>query len=123
VQRADTFVYVTRPLLGVRDPLPETLGQGETLTLRLKVLGLPANRHTLHLETVDHDARTVQTREHGGALRTWDHTIRVDPLTETTCRYTDEVEIEAGRLTPVAHAIANAFFAHRQRRWHKLVAG
>jgi hypothetical protein len=107
----------------VRDPLPATLAEGETLTLRLKVLGIPANRHTLHLAAVDDAARTLRTREHGGVLRAWNHTIAVEPADGASCRYTDVVEIDAGPLTPVAHAIARAFFAHRQRRWHKLAAG
>ena len=122
VKRADTFTYVTHPLLGVRDPLPETLAEGETLALRLKILGLPANRHTLHLVEVDDATRSVRTREHGGALKTWNHTIQIEPAGGAACRYTDTVEIDAGRLTPIAYRIANAFFAHRQRRWHKLVA-
>ena len=122
VQRADTFTYVTKPLLGVRDPLPETLGEGETLTLRLKILGIPANRHTLHLTEVDDATKTIRTNEHGGALKTWSHTIHVEPTGDATCHYTDVIELDAGALTPIAYPIVNAFFAHRQRRWRKLAS-
>jgi len=122
VKRADTFRFVTWPLLGVQGDLPETLDEGETIELRLKLLNrIPANRHTITLVKIDDAARTAHTNERGGVLKTWNHTITVEPLTPTTCRYTDSIEIDAGRLTPAAYAIADAFFAHRQRRWHKLV--
>jgi len=121
VKRADTFRFVTRPLLGVKGTLPETLEPGETLDLRLLAFGVvPANRHTLRLIELDDERRTARTNEHGGPLKTWNHTITVEPLGPGRCRYTDTVEIDAGRLTPIAMPLANAFFAHRQRRWRKL---
>ena len=97
---------MTKPLLGVRDPLPETLGQGETITMRLKILGIPANRHTLHLKEVDDATRTIRTNEHGGSLKTWNHTIQIEPTSDATCRYTDVVEFNAGALTPIAYPIS-----------------
>ena len=109
------------PLLGVQGELPETLEEGESIELRLKLLGrIPANRHTIKLVRIDDAARIAHTNEHGGALNAWNHTLEVEPLTDTTCRYTDSIEIDAGALTPIAHAIAGALFAHRQRRWQKL---
>jgi hypothetical protein len=81
---------------------------------------IPANSHTIKLVEVNDATRTARTNEHGGVLERWNHTIHVEPLTGSTCRYYDSVEIDAGRLTPAAHAVANAIFAHRQRRWHKL---
>ena len=123
VKRADTFLFVTRPLLGVQGDLPETLEEGESIELRLKLLNtIPTNRHTIRLIEMSDATRTARTREHGGVLKTWNHTIHVEPLTETTCRYYDSIDLDAGALTPIAVTIANAFFGHRQRRWHKLVA-
>ena len=111
---------MAHPLLGVRDPLPETLDAGETLVLRLKVLGIPANRHTLHLKQVDQAGRKIRTDEHGGALKAWHHTIQIEPTGADTCRYTDVIEFDAGRATGIAYVVVNFFFAHRQRRWRKL---
>ena len=103
--------------------LPETLEEGESIELKLTALRLiPANSHTIKLIEIDDATRTARTNEHGGALKTWNHTIHVEPLTESTCRYYDSIDLDAGRLTPAAYAVANAIFAHRQRRWHKLVA-
>jgi hypothetical protein len=112
-----------RPLLGVEGALPDTLDEGEQIDIRLKLLNaIPTNRHTIKLIEVDDETRTARTREHGGVLKTWNHTIHVEPLTDSTCRYYDSIDLDAGALTPVAVRIANQFFAHRQRRWQKLVA-
>ena len=111
------------PLLGVQGELPDTLDEGETIERRLKLLNLvPINRHTIKLIEIDDATRTARTNEHGGALRTWNHTIHVEPLAAGTCRYSDSIDIDAGHLTSLARTVANAIFAHRQRRWHKLVA-
>ena len=107
----------------MRGELPETLEEGESITMTLTALRLiPANSHTIKLIEVNDATRTARTNEHGGVLKRWNHAIHVEPLTDSTCRYYDSIEIDAGRLTSAAYAVANALFAHRQRRWHKLVA-
>jgi hypothetical protein len=58
---------------------------------------------------------------HGPLIERWDHMIEIAPEGEGT-RYTDRVHIEAGLLTPLVAAFARAFYAHRQRRWQRLVA-
>ena len=104
--------------------LPDTLDEGESIEMRLKLLNrIPANRHTIKLIRIDDAARSAHTNEHGGSLKAWNHTLKVEPLTDATCRYTDIVEIDAGALTPIAHAVATAIFAHRHHRWMKLAAG
>jgi hypothetical protein len=114
---------VTRPFLGVRETLPETLEEGESIEMTLTLLrAIPMNRHTIELIEMNDDTRTARTNEHGGALKTWNHTIHVEPLTDSTCRYYDSIDFDAGRLTPLTYAVVNAFFAHRQRRWQTLVA-
>lgn len=35
--------------------------------------------------------------------------------------YTDEIEIQAGWLTPVIWLFAHVFYRHRQRRWKALL--
>jgi hypothetical protein len=62
----------------------------------------------------------VQTEEGGGPIRLWEHRISVEPLGEVRCRYTDDLVIDAGGLTPAVMAFANLFYRHRQRRWRRL---
>ncbi|QOV99437.1 hypothetical protein RCF27_03370 [Rhodococcus pyridinivorans] len=119
-----TFLYVVRGLFGMpalagrATPLREgERGSGWLWVLHV----LPAYRHTIEVVEVDPATRTVRTREHGGVLRQWNHTLHVEPAGEHRCRYSDVVDIDAGRLTPVAVAVAGVLFRYRQRRWHRLV--
>jgi hypothetical protein len=124
MQRPDTFLYVVRGLFS----MPKLAGRtepfvaGESGTGWLCALHvIPVDRHTIHVEVVDPTTHTIRTREHGGVLRTWNHTLRVEPLADGRSRYTDTVEIDAGRLTPVMARGATQIFRYRQRRWHRLV--
>jgi hypothetical protein len=65
--------------------------------------------------------RTICTHEYGGLLTAWDHTLRVEPIDEHRCRYSDTVAIDAGRATRLVAAIAVGIYRYRHRRWHKLV--
>jgi hypothetical protein len=59
---------------------------------------------------------------HSPMIRKWDHWIFIEPLSASSCRYIDRVNVEAGILTPGVWLFAKLFYAHRQRRWQKLVA-
>ena len=120
-----TFLYVCRGLFG----MPALAGRGTPLHVGERGTGwlfafhvLPVYRHTLEILSVDEDSRTITTREFGGVLKVWNHTLHVEPVQENRCRYTDTVDIDAGVLTPVVVHAARGLFAYRQRRWHRLVA-
>ena len=52
-------------------------------------------------------------------MRNWNHLIRIEPEGAGS-RYTDEIEIGAGPLTPLISLYAKLFYRYRQRRWRKL---
>lgn len=54
-------------------------------------------------------------------IRSWDHRIIVEAAPGGGTRYTDRVLIDAGALTLPIAVFAKGFFAHRQRRWRRLV--
>jgi hypothetical protein len=58
---------------------------------------------------------------HSPMIRKWDHWIFIEPLSGSSCRYTDRVDVGAGILTPGVWLFTKLFYAHRQRRWRKLV--
>lgn len=69
------------------------------------------------------DGRAVLRDNGSGTLiRTWDHWIFLEDLGNGHTRYTDRVDVEAGLLTPAIWLFARVFYAHRQRKWRKLVA-
>lgn len=124
MQHTASFLYVTRGLFGFpalagrTDPIRKgEIGTGWLLLLH----AIPLSRHTIHVVDLDQDARTIRSREHGGILRAWNHTLHVEPTGEHSCRYSDTVEIDAGPLTGLVALAAVGIYRYRQRRWHRLV--
>ena len=123
LQKSASLRYVTSPLLGFRGDLPECWSEaGEVIRVeRLMLFGLvPAWGHEIRIVHRDDERREVLTSEKGGPVTTWNHRIHLEPLSETTCRYTDEVEIRAGRLTPLVWLFGHLFYRYRQMRWRTL---
>jgi hypothetical protein len=124
MQHPAAFLYVTRGLFGFpalvgrTQPIqPGECGTGWLLLFHF----IPMSRHTIHVVEVDQSTRTLRSREHGGILRSWNHTLHVEPVGEHSCRYSDTVDIDAGPLTGLVARAAVGIYRYRQRRWHKLV--
>ena len=124
MQHPASFSYVCRGLIGVpalagrTEPMREDeRGAGWLLLFHV----IPLSHHTIHLVELDPASRTLRSHEHGGILRAWNHTLHVEPLGEATCRYSDAVEIDAGRLTSGVAWAGKLLYRYRQRRWHRLV--
>lgn len=119
-----TFVYVCRGLFGV----PALAGRTEPLQAGERGTGwliafhvFPAYRHTIEVCSVDEASHTVRTHEYGGVIHSWNHTLRVEPAGLGRCRYSDTIEIDAGRLTGIVTLVARGIFRYRHRRWRKLI--
>lgn len=127
---ADTrsLVHVCRPVLGfVRADGRELSGPWEVgLPYELKLrflMVVPMGRHVIRLETVDPGRNLIISRENGLLARVWNHTITFEEVSPGRLRYTDEIEIRAGLLTPAIWLFAQLFYRHRQRRWKQVVRG
>lgn len=122
IQYPGTFLYVVRGLFRV----PALEGRfdkfeaGEVGTAGLWA-PLPLYRHTIEVLDVDHATRTITTHEHGGVIRSWNHTLHVESRCPDQSRYHDTIEIDAGGLTPIVALIAKGIFAYRSRRLRRLV--
>jgi hypothetical protein len=113
--------YVLWPWLKMTPsgPLPETVAEGSEITARIRFLFvLPGWTHTLHVERLRE--REISSREHGGPVRAWNHTLTFEPTAGHACRYTDTVEIDAGPLTPLVALFAALIYRYRQARWRAL---
>jgi hypothetical protein len=94
---------------------------GATNRLRTAMFGLiPLGTRVLHWESIDPGRREMQTREHDGLIRRWDHRIQVEAVAPGQCRYTDDVEVDAGLLTLPVWLFAQMFYRHRQRQWRRV---
>jgi hypothetical protein len=125
VQTSALLQEVTHPLVAIHaapgQQLPQRWMAGQTVHCCAFLFNLiPLGLRKLVFERVDPLRREIQTRECDQLVRRWDHCIRIQPLGSNRCRYSDEIEIEAGLLTPLVWLFATWFYRHRQRRWQAI---
>lgn len=128
VGRPDLLQHVVYPLQVFEpmdpDALPAVWSDGR-YKVRCRMFGIvPVGEQWIVISTVEAGPGRYVLRDdgHGDLATRWDHCITIRPISIDRCRYTDEVEIEAGLLTPFVVAFAWVFYRHRQRRWRALVA-
>ncbi len=122
--RRDTFLYVTRGAFCYTDAnrYPEELHEGQEIQTRILFFhSIPAWRRHLRLVRVDGKRREVLSQERKGFISAWNHRIHIEPENTVRCRYTDEIEIRAGILTPLVWAFAHLSLRYRQLRLRRLI--
>ena len=93
---------------------------GGTSAYRFRLFGvIPFGTHTIHIVRFDPDG--ISSREGNEHVPVWNHDIQLHPLGEGRTEYTDRVEIHAGWKTFFVWLWAEAFYAHRQRKWIRLL--
>ncbi len=119
-QKVETFRYVVFPLFTIPHlEVPETLAPGVEGSARLWWFGIiPGWKH--HLKLIAVGDNEIYTNEHGGPARIWNHRLTFEPLTATSCRYTDQIEVQGGLLGLGTRVIARGLFRYRHRRWRAL---
>lgn len=127
LQRSRTLRRISAPVLTFAPleghDLPERWEIGVRYPLRLTAFGMvPLGNHVIEIVRIDRAEGLIESREQGQLARTWNHRILLRQVGPGTVDYTDEVEIEAGPLTPAVWAFAHGFYRHRQRNWRRLLA-
>ena len=123
LQKLETLQTIAKPYAsfepaGAVDPV---WSAGSTSAYRFRLFCvIPFGTHTIHI--VRFDAEGVSSREGNKHVPVWNHDIRMIPLDDKHTEYTDQVEIRAGWKTLFVWFWAKAFYAHRQRKWIKLLA-
>jgi hypothetical protein len=130
IQHARTprlFEYVAAPWVRFEpvDPpqLPDEWEPGRW-RVRMRLFGvLPLGTQTIAIRTVAQRGERLLVHDQGSGdrVRVWDHRIEISPTASGGTRYCDRLTIEAGWRTPFVGRFARLFFAHRQRRWRRLV--
>ncbi len=123
LQRLETLQAVAAPYASFTPASEDTdpvWQAGSVSSYRFKLFGIiPFGTHTIRIERFDMD--TIQSREHNERVPVWDHKITLRDRGKKT-EYTDEVEIRAGWKTIFIWLWAKAFYAHRQRKWVRLLS-
>ena len=92
---------------------------GSTTSYRFRLFGIiPFGTHVIHIERFDMDM--VMSKEQNEHVPVWNHTIYLKERGNQT-EYTDKVDIDAGWKTPFIYMWAKAFYAHRQRKWIRML--
>lgn len=130
------FEYVVWPVIRIvlgkehrkaADEAPASFKAGDRLEGRLWFLQLiPAWRHQLEIVgdgPAPDGGFELYTHERSGPIRTWNHRLTFEPTGENSCRYTDEIELDApAMLLPGSVLFVKLFFPYRQRRWRRMLA-
>lgn len=70
----------------------------------------------------DPNVRQVRDNGSGQLVTRWDHLITLRGRPDGHTDYRDDIDVEAGFLTPFIATYASFFYRHRQRRLRRLVA-
>ncbi len=96
-------------------------GVGTTSSYKFKLFCfIPMGIHTIKIERFD-ETTGVSSKEGNKFVPVWNHEIFLEEVDNTHTKYTDKVTIKAGWKTFFVWLWANAFYAHRQRKWKKLL--
>ena len=94
---------------------------GSVAAFRFRLFGLiPFGTHTIRVVRFS-ETDGVYTQERNDHVAIWNHSIILKELPEGKTAYTDEVEIGAGWKTFFVYLWAQAFYAHRQRKWIRIL--
>ncbi len=122
LQRPETLQNIAKPYAAFEpvDSAAAVWTVGSTSSWRLRLFGfIPFGTHTIRI--VRFDPEGISSREGNRHVPVWNHDIRLVPVDESHTEYTDRVEIRAGWKTLFIWLWAKAFYAHRQRKWIRLL--
>lgn len=90
--------------------------EGQTLISNVTLFGfMKTKNYAMHIERLDHDRLVLQSREHGGAIKQWDHRLSVTQIGEIA-RWTDDITIDAGLLTFGAARFGTYVYSYRHKK-------
>lgn len=94
--------------------LPDGLvQQGDAYTVDVVMWGLLRTKsHVMRAETLDWDARVLQSREHKPGVARWDHTLSLSSHPKGSL-WTDNIVVDAGWQTPLVARFCRCVYSHR----------
>jgi hypothetical protein len=122
LQRLETLQFIAKPY-ATFDPVDRVQPvwtAGSTSSYRFRLFGLiPFGIHTIRIIRFDPDG--ISSREANEHVSVWNHDILLVKLDDNHTGYTDRVEIKAGWKTIFIWFWSNAFYAHRQHKWIRML--
>jgi hypothetical protein len=123
LQKLSLLQYIAKPY-ATFTPVGEPISiwkAGTSSAYKLRLFGfIPFGTHKINVISFDID-NGIYTNEGNEFVPVWNHRIELKELPDKRCQYSDVVEIDAGWKTLFVYLWAKCFYAHRQRRWIKLL--
>ena len=123
LQKLSLLQYIAKPY-ATFTPVGEQISvwkAGASSAYKLRLFGLiPFGTHKINVVSFDMD-EGIYTHEGNEYVPVWNHRIVLKEMGDKQCLYSDIVEIDAGWKTLFVYLWAKSFYAHRQRRWIKLL--
>ena len=123
LQKLKLLQYIAWPY-ATFTPVGEAISiwkEGTSSSYRFKLFGIiPFGAHKINVIDFDKDAG-IYTHEGNEHVPVWNHRIVLKEISDHQCLYTDIVEIGAGWKTLFIYLWAKCFYAHRQRKWIRLL--
>lgn len=95
--------------------------EGKVFMFKFKLFGvIPFGIHTINVVRFNEN-NGIYTNETNKYVPIWNHEIILKTIDKNYLQYTDKIEINAGWKTPFVYLWALLFYAHRQRKWKKLL--
>ncbi len=95
--------------------------EGKTFIFKAKLLGfIPFGIHKITVIDFKENGK-IYTHEKNTYVPIWYHEIILKKTNENETEYTDIIEIYAGWKTYFVYLWAKLFYAHRQRKWIKIL--
>lgn len=124
LQRLKLLQYIAWPY-ATFTPVGEKISEwraGTSSVYMFKLFGIiPFGTHKINVVSFDKDDG-IYTHEGNEYVPTWNHRIVLEEISPDQCLYSDIVEIEAGWKTIFVYLWARCFYAHRQRKWIRLLS-
>ena len=124
LQKLKTLQYIAHPYATFKsvDNTEElTWEEDSAFAFHFKLFTLiPFGVHTIKVIQFDIE-KGIYTQEGNKHVPVWNHKIILEKINGNTTKYTDIVEIQAGWKTLFVYLWANCFYAHRQRKWKRLL--
>lgn len=124
LKKSSTLVFVTEKWVTFKsvNPFPEEWEVGVPIITEVLMFGRPpGSPYAFTFEQIDPRRYRMRTRESGGLVKEWIHTMYTEAVSDDCCRYTDVVEVDAGLLTPMLWLYVKLYYRYRHKRWLELL--
>lgn len=109
------LAQVCHPYLAFEGLPDGRIFDGQKIDVMVSLFGkLPAQPYEMHVVACDNDGMTFESHENGAGVKSWNHHLRLHPDGDGT-RLDEEIEIDAGWLTPLFKLWANVLYHARHK--------